>query len=167
MNTDENKLAPADMEEELEYLKEAYHPVSHKQKQAMTRFTLGDIVPLIAVGVIGFFMTRATEINIVVEYGVLAAVWLAVTLLSTRDKLRLMSCIEIYSVTAHVMHTSAGAIKVVYYDIKRCEFEERTITFNEKTRHLLPEYQKGGTADLLFGQTEKKMFYISPKPLDF
>ena len=154
-------------EHELDFLKEAYRPVSYEQKHAMTRFTFNDVIPLISFAVIGLIITFETELNIIFEYGALAVALLAVFLLTARDKLRLMNCIEIYAITAYVMYTSVGAVKVIYYDIRLCEFEERTIPLSEKTKNRYPEYRKGETTELLFGLTEKKLFFISPKPLDF
>lgn len=154
-------------EQELEFLKDAYHPVSYEQKHTMTRFTFNDAIPIISFAVIGLIISFETELNIIFEYGVLAIVLLALFLLTVRDKLRLMNCIEIYTITAYVMYTSVGAIKVVYYDIRKCEFEVCTIPLNEKTKDRYPEYRKGETAELLFGLTEKKLFFISLKPLNF
>ena len=143
-------------EHELEYLKELHRPLTHDKREKLAAFDkkffgmgLGFALLMLAVIV-------KTEFNIYIELGAVAVIFIATLILSLRDKFRIMQYTEIHIITAHIGYTSSSMLKVFYYDFMQQEFMTRNI-------HL-GMYKKGDTIELLFGQKENKLTFISVNP---
>lgn len=148
-------------EQKLEYLRELHHPLAHNKREKLAAFDmkffgmgLGFVVLLLAA-------STSTKFNPYIEVGVIAAIFVASLILSLRDKFRIMQYAEIHVITAHIAYTSNGMLKVFYYDFMKQEFMARNIPLNANSEIV---YSKGDTIDLLFGQREKGLTFISVNP---
>lgn len=148
-------------EHELEYLKELHRPITHDKREKLAAFDMkffgmgfGFVLLMLAVII-------NTEFNIYIELGTIAVIFIATLILSLRDKFRIMQYAEIHVLTAHIAYTSNGMLKVFYYDFMQQEFMSRNIPLNPNSEIV---YSKDDTIELLFGQKEKGLTFISVNP---
>ncbi len=148
-------------EHELEYLKELHRPLTHDKREKLAAFDKKFFGMGLGFALLMLAIVINTEFNVYIELGAVAVFFIATLILSLRDKFLIMQYAEIHVITAHIGYTSNGMLKVFYYDFMKQEFMARNIQINTRSEIM---YCKGDTIDLLFGQKEKGLTFISVNP---
>ncbi len=148
-------------EQELEYLKELHRPLTHDKREKLAAFDKKFFGAGLGFAILLFAASTGTKFDPYIEFGAIAVIFIASLILSLRDKFRIMQYAEIHVVTAHIGYTSNGMLKVFYYDFTKQEFMARNIQLDSRSEIV---YCKGDTIELLFGQKEKGLVFISVNP---
>lgn len=150
-------------EHELEYLKELHRSLTYDKREKLAAFDKSFFGMGLGFALLMLVVVVNTEFNVYIELGAVVIIFIATLILSLRDKFRIMQYAEIHVVTAHVAYTSNGMLKVFYYDFMKQEFISRNIPLNSNRPSEIV-YSKGDTIELLFGQKEKGLTFISVNP---
>ena len=145
-------------EQDLEYLKELHRSLAHDKREKLAAFDIRFFGAGLGFAILLLAASTSTKFDPYIEFGIIAVIFIASLILSLRDKFRIMQYAEIHVVTAHIGYTSNGMLKVFYYDFMKQEFMARNIQLDTRSEIV---YCKGDTIELLFGQREKGLVFIS------
>lgn len=148
-------------EQELEYLKELHRHLTYDKREKLAAFDKKFFGMGLGFALLMLVVVVNTEFNVYIELGAIAVLFIATLILSLRDKFRIMQYAEIHVITAHIGYTSNSMLKVFYYDFMQQEFIMRNVSLNPNSEIV---YSKGDTIELLFGQKEKGLTFISVNP---
>ena len=147
-------------EKDLDFLKNAYRVLDNNQQKELSKFNPKALILILMLALIGVIIHIKTDINIILEAAFFSIIALAIILLEIRDTLHKKGFDRIYVVTAFVEYTSVSAIKVHYYDFMNNSFVTRNIQINGNNQPCIT-VSSGDTVELLIGQRENRLYYIS------